>query len=488
VDRIEMKLNELIKYIPNSIIAGDGDIEVLSANYDSRKIRKGDLFCAIKGEVVDGNDFIKKAVANGATAVLTSNTKIKIDVPSIIVEDDRAGMALAANILAGEPTKKLKLIGITGTNGKTTCAHILQSILNVALMRTGRIGTVGWEFEGFGEELARTTPEAPDLLNIFCDMLDRGADSAVMEVTSISVPMKRVEGLKWFGGIFTNLSQDHLDLHGSMEEYFLAKKAYFDVLEDSAFAVSNIDDEYGLRILENTKAKKISFSLIKDADVRGTILEESAKGLKLKIDSVYGDFEIDAPYVGRFNAENVLACIAGGLAAGAKIEDVIKGVKNAPQVRGRMERLVLEGGVVALVDYAHTPDALLRALKALKPMTEGRIHVVAGAGGDRDRTKRSQMGKIASENSDYCYITSDNPRTEKPELIVEEVMAGAVGSNAVSIVDRREAIKAALDNCKNGDVLIVAGKGHETYQEVDGVKHHFDDREEILKMRGEAKC
>jgi len=483
-----MKLNHLIREMGNVQLIGDGNVDVKRVVYDSRMVKDGDLFCAIKGEVVDGLKFVPLAIEKGASAILTSGSPDGIKVPVVQVKDDRASMAIAANILAGKPTEKMKLFGITGTNGKTTSAHILQSIFQGADLKAGRIGTVGWEIDGEGEPLERTTPEASDILEILNKMLAKGASYVAMEVTSIAMPMKRVEGFKWAGALFTNLSQDHLDLHGSMEDYFQAKKSWYDCLDEGVPAVSNIDDNYGKRILEDTKGDTITFAFDAEADVKGEILDQSAEGLLLNISGKYGEFEVTAPYVGTFNAENVLGCIALGLAAGLKPEQVKIGVKNAPQVRGRMERLQLSNGVTAIVDYAHTPDALGRAIQALRPMTKNTLRVVVGAGGDRDKTKRPIMGQIAAENADVVYVTSDNPRTEDPATIVDEVAAGILSGEVEKIVDRREAIQKALNDANEGDVVLVAGKGHEDYQEINGTKHHFDDREEILKVFGEKIC
>lgn len=478
-----MILSELASKIPGAKLVGKGDVEVNRPRYDNRLVSPGDLFCAIVGEQVDGNRFAQAAVAEGAAAVLTSNSGLEVDVPKLIVQDDRMGMAFASHALYDDPTARLELVGITGTNGKTTGTHILQSIFRAHGGRAARIGTIGWEFEGQGEPLSRTTPEAPDLLEMIAALRSWGATDVVMEVTSIALTLKRVAGFSFAAGLFTNLSQDHLDLHGSMEAYFAAKKLFFNMLPTDAPAVANVDDPYGIRILKDIKAKPIGFGFEGTPDVKAEILEESAQGLKLGVSGLFGSLELNAPYVGRFNAENVLGCAATALALGVPAGTVARGVAEAPQVRGRMERLVLEGGVTAIVDYAHTPDALMRALQALRPMTAGKLIVVVGAGGDRDRTKRPIMGKLASEHADYAIYTSDNPRTEDPDAIVREVAAGAVDKEFEVVVNRREAIEAALAHAGEGDVVLIAGKGHETYQEVNGVRHHFDDREEVLKLR-----
>lgn len=483
-----MKLQDLIARIPGARLVGDGAVSVHLPRYDSRQVREGDLFCALRGEKVDGNQYIETAVKAGAAAVLTAYPSVDPGVPVIHVLNDREAMAHAAHALYGDPTSRVKIIGVTGTNGKTTTTHIIQSIVNATGARCARIGTIGWEFEGKSEPLARTTPEAPDLLAMIAKMADAGATHIAMEVTSIAMPMKRVEGFNWIAGLFTNLSQDHLDLHGSMDEYFLAKKSFFKELPEPAVAVSNADDPYGDRILQGISARCARYSLQGNADVVGEIIAEDHEGLTLNVTCLTGDFEVAAPYVGRFNAENVLGAIATAVMLDIPIQQIQEGVANAPQVRGRMERVALPNGVTAVIDYAHTPAALERAIVALRPMTRRKLIVVFGAGGDRDRKKRAVMGKAAVENADLVIVTSDNPRSEDPQSIIDQILEGATGDQVEAIVDRREAIIHALDLAEDGDVVLIAGKGHETYQEINGVKNHFDDREEVLKAGAEASC
>ncbi len=472
--------------IPGARIIGDGTTMISGMAYDSRRVGPGDLFCAIEGESVDGNNYMPQAERAGAVAVLTSSVLPNSFLPAIIVPEDRLGMALAAHVLYEESIKGVEIIGITGTNGKTTCAHILQSILNHAGRKTGRIGTVGWEFDGQGEALERTTPEAPDLLNMIAGMARRGAEAVVMEVTSIAMPMKRVAGFRWAGGLFTNFSQDHLDLHGSMEAYFEAKKDFFRMLEERVPAVMNLDDPKGREMASGLQAKVLTYGFNQDPRVKGELLEESPGGLVLSMSCDGVTSTLNSPYLGRFNASNVLGCAATALALGSSPDAIEKGVRHAPQVRGRMERVGLAGGVTAVIDYAHTPDALERALEALRPMTDGRLIAVVGAGGDRDRTKRPLMGEITARLSDLAVITSDNPRREEPDAIIDEVMAGIPeGEKVLREPDRRLAIKEAVEQAEKGDLVVILGKGHETYQEIEGVKHHFDDREEVLKFQGE---
>ncbi|MCB2213111.1 UDP-N-acetylmuramoyl-L-alanyl-D-glutamate--2,6-diaminopimelate ligase [bacterium] len=481
-----MILSALVKRLHGASLRGNGSVEITGLTYDSRRVQPGNLFCALVGGSSNGNDFIPQALKNGALAVMTDKPDdVTADVPVVVVPDARVAMAYAAHELFDKPTQKLVLTGITGTNGKTTCTYVLQSILNAAGHKTGLIGTTGWSFAGEGEPLERTTPEAPDMLALLANMREKGATAAVLEVTSIAMPMHRVDGFHFAAGLFTNLSQDHLDLHGSMEQYFAAKTSFFEMLPADAVAVTNFDDENGKRALLNTRALTYRYGFNQDAEVRGTLVEESASGMTIRVDGPFGSFEMKTPYIGRFNASNVLGCATLALAMRIKVSAIQAGVANAPQVRGRMERLSLEGGVTAVIDYAHTPDALQRALEALRPLTSGKLIVVIGAGGNRDATKRPLMGKAAADGADVAVITSDNPRFEDPAGIVRQVASGA-GEKAVVVVDRREAIKRALDLANSGDVLLIAGKGHETYQEIEGVKHPFDDREEVLKLRRAA--
>ncbi len=482
-----MKLKQLSGNIKKSHIIGNGDVQVLRPCYDSRSVKEGDLFCAIKGEVVDGNKFIGQAVKAGASAILTSEKDLNVEIPVLVVEDDREAMALAAHLLYGNPTKELKVIGITGTNGKTTSTYILQSILNAAGFRTAIIGTIGWAFEEHGEDLVRTTPEAPDLLEILAKIRDLGATHVVMEVTSIALPMKRVAGFNWLIGLFTNLSQDHLDLHDTMDEYFEAKKSFFRMISKENQTVANVDDNYGSKILEGIDAYPISFGFKGGEDVHAEVLSMNVEGIRIKLSGNMAGFEINAPYVGQFNAENVVGCAVTALAIGVEPEVVKLGIQNAPQVRGRMERLLLEGDITAFVDYSHTPDAIQRALEAVKTMTKGNVRIVFGAGGDRDKTKRAEMGRIAAEYADNVYVTSDNPRTEDPISIIQDILQGAKGNHVTSAMKRRMAIRMAIEESSDGDVILVSGKGHETYQDINGIKYHFDDVEEILNVRG-RKC
>ncbi len=479
-----MMLREIVSRIENATLTGQGNAEITGVQYDSRKVKPGDLFCAVVGGKSDGNKFIPTAIEKGAAAILTSKPDaVPAGVEAILVDNDRLGMALAAHALHYKLLEKVDIIGITGTNGKTTCSILVQSILKHAGAKVGRIGTLGWEFEDDIEDGKLTTPEAPDLVARIAEWAEKGATHIVMEVTSIALDMHRVAGFNFVGGLFTNLSQDHLDLHGTMEAYFQAKKQFFDNMDSDSRAVTNSLDDYGLRMVEGITVPAVGFGFNPFCDIWGVLEEETARGMKIHVGGVYGELTVNAPLIGRFNAENVLGSVSLMLALGIPKDAIVAGMANVPQVRGRMERLPLEGNVTAVIDYAHTPEALRKALEALRPATQGQLIVVFGAGGDRDRDKRPKMGRAAVELADRVFVTSDNPRTEEPATIVEEVLKGATGDKVTAVVDRLEAIRAALDEAKPGDTVLIAGKGHETYQEVNGVRHHFDDREEVLNYR-----
>ncbi len=485
-----MKLRDIAARIPGATIQGNADAEIREVRYDSRQVGAGDLFCALVGGKVDANRFNYKVLEQGVSAILTAKPEaLPEGATGLIVDNDRRGMALAAHALHHKALKKLDIISITGTNGKTTCSILLQHILSHAGAKTGRIGTLGWNFADDDEAGKLTTPEAPDLVRRIAEWAEKGATHVVMEVTSIALEMHRVDGFNFIGGLFTNLSQDHLDLHGDMENYFRAKKLFFEMLDEKSRAVTNAKDPYGLRMVENITAPALGFGFDPFCDIWGMLDEETPAGMRIRVGGVLGEVTVFAPLIGRFNAENVLATTALALALGVPKDAIRAGLENTPQVRGRMERLALEDGVTAVIDYAHTPEALRKALEALRPATRNRLIVVFGAGGDRDATKRPQMGRIAVKLADQTFVTSDNPRTEQPKEIIEDILDGAKGYHVTAITDRREAIRAALDSAGEGDTVLIAGKGHETYQEVDGVRHHFDDREEVLtvsRLAGEA--
>lgn len=475
-----MTTGELAAKVPGITLKGAANVQISGMTYDSRVASPGDIFCALKGAKTDGNRFIPVAMDKNVSAVLTADPALDLPVPVLYAENDRAAMTALAHLVWDDPTSKISLVGVTGTNGKTTICVLIQHLLNEAGFLAGRVGTLGISYRGQEEKLSLTTPESPDLLRLFDHLARDGASHAVMEVSSIAMPMGRVDGFKFDYALFTNLTQDHLDLHGDMEEYFLAKKMFFDMLEPDAWAIANLDSPYGKKILRDTRAKTLTFGFKEKADIRGELLSESQAGIQLQVSSSNASFIIDSPLVGRFNAENLLSASAFALCAGVSPDQIQTSLNHTPQVRGRMERINLPNGAMAVVDYCHTPDAIEAALDALQETTRNRLIVVVGAGGDRDRAKRPLMGSAASSLADLSIFTSDNPRTEDPEMIIDEIVTGAVGRYE-RIVDRKDAIRHALELADEGDTVLIAGKGHEDYQEINGVRHHLDDREEVEK-------
>jgi UDP-N-acetylmuramoyl-L-alanyl-D-glutamate--2,6-diaminopimelate ligase len=467
------------------------DISVHSIQYDSRKVGHGDLFVAITGAAVDGHAFVENSINSGAVAVVMQNDEALPDpffmhagVVKIVVPDSRKALARMAANFYGHPSRKLQLIGVTGTNGKTTTTHLIRSILEAEGMKVGLIGTIGYMV---GEETipaTHTTPESLELNELLAHMVSKGCGAAVMEVSSHSLALSRVYGLEFSGACFTNLTQDHLDFHGTMDEYFKAKKLLFESLAPEACAVSNADDSYGKKILEGTPARTLTYSREGSADVQARAVRMSVAGLNM---TVYHDgkaLEIESRLTGRFNVENILAACAAGIGMGVGAECIRTGISSLPAVRGRFEQIVSPAGWTAVIDYAHTPDALekcLHTIRDLLPKSKpGRIITVFGCGGNRDKGKRPKMGRIASELSDVTVVTSDNPRKETPSTIIDDVMTGVQsGATVHREEDRRSAILKALSMAQPGDVVLVAGKGHEDYQVVGEEKHHFDDREEV---------
>ena len=466
------------------------EIEVNRLQYDSRKIQKGDLFVAIRGTGVDGHTFIDDAVHRGAKVVVMENDRVLPDaffmhrgVVKIIVPSARASLARMSSNYFGEPSRKLKLVGITGTNGKTTTAYLVSSIIDKA----GLIGTIEYKFGDTVIPATHTTPESLELNELLSRMLEKGCAAAVMEVSSHALHQHRVDGLEFGAAVFTNLTQDHLDYHGTMEEYFRAKKMLFDGLTESAIAVINVDDIYGLKLMESGKAGRLSYGFSPSARVRAENIKLTSTGTTFGIVHEGETTGIESPLIGRFNVYNVLAAFATGLALGVPKGTLQEKIARFPSVPGRFERIVSPQGWTAVIDYAHTPDALANCMKAIhdifdaqKPTSgkQGRIITVFGCGGNRDRGKRPVMGRIASENGDITVVTSDNPRFEDPVHIIEEVMTGILpGAVVYREVDRRKAIEQALNLARPGDIVLIAGKGHETYQVIGNEQIPFSDRE-----------
>jgi UDP-N-acetylmuramoyl-L-alanyl-D-glutamate--2,6-diaminopimelate ligase len=467
------------------------DISVHSIQYDSRKVGHGDLFVAITGMAVDGHAFVGSAIDRGAVAVVMQNDQTLPDpffmhagVVKIVVPDSRKALARMSANLYGNPSRKLRLIGVTGTNGKTTTTHLIRSLLEADGMKTGLIGTIGYMIGEESLPATHTTPESLELNELLALMVNKGCSAAVMEVSSHSLALSRVFGLEFSGACFTNLTQDHLDFHGTMDEYFKAKRILFEGLSPDACAVSNADDPYGKKNLEGTLARTLTYSRVGPADVQARDVRLGVAGINLSVTYKGRIQALESRLTGGFNVENILAAYTTGIGLGIDGKCIRTGISHLPVVRGRFEQIVSPAGWTAVVDYAHTPDALEKCLRTIRdllsPEKPGRIITVFGCGGNRDRGKRPKMGRIASELSDITVVTSDNPRKEDPGTIIDEVMAGVrSGATVHREEDRRAAIGKALAMARPGDVVLIAGKGHEDYQVIGERKHHFDDREEV---------
>lgn len=482
-----MKLNQLIKDCQPVQIVGEEDREVKSVQIDSRRVQPGDLFVALRGTQVDGHEYIEKAIGQGATAVVCESLPqhVSEDVTYLVYPDTELAVGPLATICAGNPSQRMKLVGVTGTNGKTTIATVLYNMFRRMGYKCGLCSTVCNYIDGRPIPTECTTPDAVTLNNLLGQMADEGCEYAFMEVSSHSVAQHRIGGLTFAGGIFTNLTRDHLDYHKTFENYRDAKKAFFDALPREAFAVTNADDRNGMVMVQNTRAQVKTYSARGAADFRGRILEESFEGMNLEMDGR----EVFVQFVGRFNVSNLLAVYAAAVLLGVEPDEALVQLSAMKPVNGRFESIRSPKGVTAIVDYAHTPDALVNVLQTINDVLQhrGECWTVCGAGGNRDRGKRPIMAKVAVENSDRVIITSDNPRFEDPQAIIDDMLAGLSEEqrqSVLSIVDRREAIRTACMLAKPGDVILVAGKGHEDYQIVQGVKHHFDDHEVIREAFG----
>ena len=479
-----MNIEQLItKSKPLSII-GQADIEINGLEIDSRKILPGKAFVAIRGTQTDGHNFISKAIELGATAIVCEQlpSVLSGNVVYIQYQSTEEVVGQLATNFYGNPTSKIKLVGVTGTNGKTTIATLLYQIFRRLGYKCGLCSTVCNYIDGTPIPTECTTPDPITLNALLGRMADEGCDYAFIEVSSHSVSQHRIGGLTFAGGIFTNLTQDHLDYHQTFENYRDAKKAFFDSLPASAFAITNTDDKNGLFMTQNTKARIKSYSLKNASDYKAKILEESFEGMSLEIDGQ----EVFVQFVGRFNASNLLAAYGALCQLGVDSQEALIQLSAATPVNGRFEAIRSKEGVTAIVDYAHTPDALANVLSTINEVlrNRGKCWTVCGAGGNRDKGKRPLMAQEAYKQSDHVIITSDNPRFEDPQDIINDMLDGLDKEqrrHVISIVDRKEAIRTACMMAKPGDVILVAGKGHEDYQIIQGTKHHFDDHEVICE-------
>ena len=480
-----MKLQEIINGINIIETKGNGNLDISDIHFDSRKVEENHLFIAVKGTQTDGHAYIGKAIEKGAKAIIceTFPEDLKNDITYIKVANTEDCVGKIATTFYGNPTSKLELIGVTGTNGKTTIATLLYNMFRKFGYKVGLISTVCNYIDDEAIPTEHTTPDPITLNKLLGRMADEGCKYAFMEVSSHSVAQKRIGGLTFAGGIFTNLTRDHLDYHQTVENYLKAKKAFFDNLPKSAFALTNLDDKNGMVMLQNTKAKVCTYSLRSLSDFKGKVLEDGFEGMLLDINNV----EVNVQFIGRFNASNLLAVYGAACLLGKKPEDVLLALSVLQPVSGRFDALRSPRGYSAIVDYAHTPDALVNVLSTIQEVLNGRGHVitVVGAGGNRDKGKRPIMAQEAVKQSDKVIITSDNPRFEEPQDIINDMLAGLDKEEmrkVLCIVDRKEAIKTACMLAQTGDAILVAGKGHENYQDIKGVKHHFDDKEVIREI------
>lgn len=480
-----MKLNELLKNITPIKIIGNDDVEITGVNIDSRRIKTGHLFVAMKGTQVDGHLFIGKAIELGAISVLCEELPevLQEGITYVQVESTEDAVGKVATLFYGDPSHKLKLVGVTGTNGKTTIATLLYNMFRKFGHKVGLLSTVCNYIDDVEVPADHTTPDPIELNELLAKMVEAGCEYAFMECSSHAIHQKRIGGLKFAGGLFTNLTRDHLDYHKTFENYRNAKKAFFDSLPKDAFAITNADDKNGMIMVQNTKATVKTYSIRTLADFRARILECHFEGMYLEIDGR----EVGVQFIGKFNVSNLLAVYGAAIMLGKKPEDVLLVLSTLHSVNGRLEPIHSPEGFTAIVDYAHTPDALANVLNAIHEVLDGKGHVitVCGAGGNRDKGKRPLMAQEAVRQSDKVIITSDNPRFEEPQDIINDMLAGLNEQQmrkVISIVDRKEAIRTACMMAQKGDVVLVAGKGHETYQEIKGVKHHFDDKEVLHEI------
>ncbi len=477
-----MNLREILKNVRPLAIVGNADTDIAGVKIDSRQVKPGYLFVAMKGTQVDGHQFIARAVELGASAILCEDMpETTADgVTYVQVESTEDAVGPVATLFHGDPTSHLKLVGVTGTNGKTTIATLLYNMFRQMGHKCGLLSTVCNYIDGEAVAATHTTPDAIELNELLERMVQAGCEYVFMECSSHAIAQKRIGGLKFAGGLFTNLTRDHLDYHKTVENYRDAKKMFFDQLPKGAFAITNADDKNGLFMVQNTKAQVKTYSIRQMADFRARIIECHFEGMYLEIDGR----EVGVQFIGRFNVSNLLCVYGAAVMLGKQPEDILVTMSTLKSVNGRLDPIRSPEGFTAVVDYAHTPDALENVLKAIHEVLEGKgkVITVCGAGGNRDKGKRPLMAQEAVRQSDRVIITSDNPRFEEPQDIINDMLAGLDAKQmkkVISIVDRREAIRTACMMAERGDVILIAGKGHEDYQEIKGVKHHFDDHEVV---------
>jgi UDP-N-acetylmuramoyl-L-alanyl-D-glutamate--2,6-diaminopimelate ligase len=478
-------LKDILYKVAIESVTGSTDIAIHKIEFDSRKIEHDDVFVAIRGSLSNGHDFIEKAIQLGAIAIICDELPANIvkGITYIKVNDTNSALAYMAANFFDNPSEKLKLVGVTGTNGKTTIASLLFQLFEKAGFKVGLLSTVKIMVDQTEYNATHTTPDSITINYYLNEMIEAGVTHCFMEVSSHGIHQKRTEALHFVGGIFTNLSHDHLDYHPTFAEYRDVKKAFFDSLPKTAFALSNIDDKNGTVMLQNTVARKFTYALKSYADFKAQILESQLSGLLLKVN----DNEVWVKLIGTFNAYNVLAIYGTAVELGMDSLEALRLLSDLESVSGRFQYIVSEGNITAIVDYAHTPDALDNVIKTINDIRtkNEQLITVVGCGGNRDKTKRPIMAKIATDLSDKAILTSDNPRNEDPEVILDEMEKGVEGHNykkVLRITDRKQAIKTACQLAQPKDIILIAGKGHETYQEINGVRHHFDDMETVKEI------
>lgn len=485
-----MNLQQLIKVLDKPEIKGNVSVEISGIQSDSRKVESGCLFVAVRGTAVDGHKFVASAIEKGAVTIVCEEIPEGLEgkCTFVLVKDSAVALGKLIAQWYDNPSDKLILVGVTGTNGKTTIATLLYNMFRKMGHKVGLISTVCNYIDAEAVPTEHTTPDPLTLHALMARMVDAGCEYAFMEVSSHAIDQKRISGLSFNGGIFTNLTRDHLDYHKTVENYLKAKKKFFDDLPASAFALTNLDDKSGMVMLQNAKAKKLTYSLRTLADFKGKILESHFDGTELLINNR----EVSVQFVGRFNAYNLLAVYGAAVALGKEPEEILITLSTLHSVAGRFETIRSPKGFTVIVDYAHTPDALTNVLNGIHEVLDGngKVITVVGCGGNRDKGKRPMMAKEAVRLSDQVILTSDNPRFEEPDSIIEDMVAGlstADMDKTLCITDRKQAIKTAITLAQKGDVVLVAGKGHEDYQEVKGIKHHFDDRETVKLLIGDKE-
>jgi UDP-N-acetylmuramoyl-L-alanyl-D-glutamate--2,6-diaminopimelate ligase len=480
------KLSDILYKVQTTALAGKTDMDITDVQIDSRKVQKGTCFIAVKGAAADGHLFISRAIESGAVAIVCEVLPAERieEVTYVQTTSSAEAAGLIAHNFYDSPTNRIKLVGVTGTNGKTTIATLLYKLFNALGYKCGLVSTVENIIAGTIIPSTHTTPDAISLNSLLKQMADEGCDFVFMEVSSHAIHQKRIAGLQFAGGIFSNITHDHLDYHQTFDEYIRVKKAFFDGLPAQAFAITNLDDKRGAVMLQNTAAKKLTYSLRTIADFKGKILENSLTGLVM----VINEQEVHFRLIGEFNAYNLLAVFGAAMSLGEDKSQVLLALSNLTGAEGRFDYIIsAKEKIIGIVDYAHTPDALVNVLDTIKKLKKGyeKVITVVGCGGDRDKTKRPVMGQVACDNSDKVVFTSDNPRSEDPEAILKDMeatLSTAARRKYIAIADRKQAIKTAISMAQPEDIVLIAGKGHEKYQDIKGVKHHFDDKEILVEM------